>query len=542
MGARGRGSARLMAAREANDGVDRPMPWLEPGLKRAQRVIAFLEFLPITKGILAGKSMKLLPGQKRFIRDVYGRPASRPCTMAIKSEPRGNGKTGLVSGLALCHLLGPEAEPRGGIYSAAIDREQAGIVFREMEAICFAVPEFARLVNISRFTKRIEVMEGPGDGSIYEALSSDARGAHGLAPSFWVYDELAQARNRELLDNLITGMGKRKQALGMVISTQAATDQHVLSEMIDDAMTGSDPSVVVHLLAAPADADPFAEETIKACNPALGKFLKYADLRKEADRAQRLPSFEASYRNLRLNQRVDAREELRVITVETWKACGGAVDLEALAGRQCYGGLDLSGKHDLCSLVLAFPDDGEPPTYDIVAFHWTPDGQLQNRTPGERERFREWISEGVIEAVPGATVRYGFIAERLAMLAGLYDIVSIGYDRWRIDDLKVELADIGAELPLEPVGQGFKDMAPAIELLSELAMTERLRHGNNPVLTAAVSNAIVVSDPAGNMKFDKQRGNGRGPVRIDGAVAMTMAISTTSVEAPQYVTGELIVV
>jgi phage terminase large subunit-like protein len=236
MGTRGRGALLTREAREKALKTRKRLPWKKAGLSRVARVIAFLEYLPVTKGKLAGQKMKLLPDQRRFVADVYGRRVR----LAVKSEPRGNGKTGLLAGLSLCHLLGPEAEVRGEVYSAAIDRMQAALMFNEMEAIIVRVQDFAARVNVQRFHKKIEVLEGDGEGSTYEALSADARRAHGLAPSLWVYDELAQAKNRELLDNLQTAMG------------------------------------VVHLTSAPEDADPFDPETIWSVNPAIGIFLDEA--------------------------------------------------------------------------------------------------------------------------------------------------------------------------------------------------------------------------------------------------------------------------
>ena len=109
-------------------------PWHDD-LPRAEKVISFLEWLPITKGKMAGNKMKLLDEQKKFIYDVYGNldeTGRKRVRLAVKTEPRGNGKTGLLSGLALCHLLGPESEVRGEIYSAAIDKHQAGNLFQEM--------------------------------------------------------------------------------------------------------------------------------------------------------------------------------------------------------------------------------------------------------------------------------------------------------------------------------------------------------------------------------------------------------------------------
>jgi phage terminase large subunit-like protein len=535
MGARGPGAGRRLEAQRAVAAAPkRRQPWERSGLTRTERVIAFVESLPITKGKLAGKKLCLLPGQRAFIEEIYG---AERVTMAIKSEPRGNGKTGLLAPLALCHLLGPEAEPRGEVYSAAIDRQQAGIMFNEMEAIILAVPDFASRVNLVRFFKKIEVLDGKGKGSVYEALSSDARRAHGLAPSMWVYDELAQAKDRVLLDNLVTAMGKRERTLGIIISTQAASDDHALSQLIDDGLGADDPSVVVHLMAAPEDADPFTLETLQGCNPALGIFLDQGDLMKEANRAKRIPAFEPAYRNLRLNQRIDSSTENRLATAAVWRLGATPVDLERLRGRRCYGGLDLSGKHDLTALVLVFPDDEPEPSYDIVPFFWTPEGAMENRAQAERERFQQWIAGKHLTAIPGPVIRFRTVAERLAGLRKTYgfDVQAVGYDRWRIDELKLEIEDIGGEgeVDLEEFGQGWKDMAPAIEFFTECALTGRLHHAGHPVLSACVANAILVPDAAGNMKIDKGKSNSRGTTRVDGAVALVMALGTARRHVPE---------
>lgn len=529
MGLRGPGAGGGKKRKEAalRKVAGRKLPWTKKGLTRSERNIAFLEFLPITKGILAGQPMKLLPGQRRFVERLYGDgdgSEARPGRLGIRSEPRGGGKTGLAAGLGLLHLLGPEAEPRGEVYSAAMDRGQAGIMFAEMEAIIHAVPEFNIRVNIQRFHKRMEVLDGDGKGSTYEALSQDARRAHGIAPSFFVYDELAQAKSRDLIDNLMEARGKRKECLGIIISTQAPTDDHVLSELIDDGLTGADPSTIVDLICAPEDADPFDIATIEACNPALDIFLNRGDVLNSMERARRLPAFEPSFRNLRLNQRVDANAEERLVTKAVWQKGAKPVNRKRLKGRRCYGALDLSGKHDLSSLTLAFPDDAEEPNYDILALFWTPADQLEARRPLEQENFRTWIKGGFIEAIPGPVVRYSFIAHAIGKLQQEFDLRAIAYDRWRIDDFVADMADAGVEVELVPWGQGFKDMAPCIEWFAELALSGRLRHGGNPVLTAAVANAILTHDPAGNMKFDKEKGNRGASVRIDGAVTTAMAL------------------
>lgn len=509
MGLRGK-HARPAKAAHVRDSAPKRPSWKRPGLSRPQRVIRFLESLPVTKGVRVGKKMKLLPGQVEFINNVYGRAGVR---IAIKSEPRGNGKTGLVAGLALAHLLGPEAEPRGEIYSAAIDKLQAGIIFREMKAIVEAVPDFAARTNIMRFQKTIEVLSGDGEGSIYEALSADDRRAHGLAPSLWIYDEFAQAKNAELLDNLRTAMGKRTRSLGIVISTQAANDQHPLSELIDDALLGTDPSVYVQLRAAPEDADPFAESTWHGCNEALGHFLDLEEFRSQARMAKRLPSFLAKFRNLRLNQRIDA--EVRYIADSDWMQCGAPVDAEALKGATCIAGLDLSQTTDMTALVLFFPDTG-----DVLPFYWLPADGLMARDEKEGTPYRVWRDRGYLETTSGKAINYDAIVLRLAEIAATYNVQAVAYDRAFIKQLQRRLDDMGVQVPLQEFGQGWVSMSPAVQLLEAAVLDRRIRHGGHPILRWNLSNVKIDMDPAGNRKVTKKR----APGHVDGIVSLLMAM------------------
>jgi phage terminase large subunit-like protein len=513
-------------------------PW-ESARGRAEKVIAFLESLPITKGILLGSRMKLIPDQLAFVRAVYnsdeGPARADQVLIAVKSEPRGNGKTGLVAGLALCHLVGPESERRGEIYSAASDRQQAAIIFEEMSAIIHAVPSFAARVNIQRFNKKMEVLSGAGIGSTFESLPAEAKRGHGLSPTLWIYDELAQAPDGELLNALKTGMGKRKRALGIVISTQAPEDTHPLSRLIDDGLSGIDPSILVHLTAAPRDADPFAEATIRAVNPALGIFLDAKTLFAEAEQAKRTPMWEAKFRNLRLNQRIDANTESRLAQAAEWREGEYPVDAAALEGRPCFGGLDLALKHDLAACVLAFPDDHEVPQYDLLAYFWTPEGQMAKRSPGEQEHFREWIRAGHLTLVPGPILQKGVIAQQLAALAQRYDVQVMAYDEWQLAAPAAEFPEV--DLPWEKFKQQRTSlMAAAIRFVSECVRSGRLRHGGNPVLTASVLSADVVLDRAGNPTLDKSKPR-IGVARIDGAVAMVMALGSAGRFVGEHVEG-----
>ena len=540
MGLRGfQGLARKEAKeRIASQKRRRVMPWERKGLSRVAKVIAFLEFLPITKGKLTGSKLKLLPSQRAFIEDLYGRPDdAQPVRLGIFSEPRGNGKTGLIAGLELCHLLGPEAEMRGECYSAGIDRMQAGLIFNEMESIILAVDDFAVRCNVQRYRKWIEVIDGFGVGSKYEALSSDARRAHGLSPTFWAYDELAQAKDRVLLDNLQTAMGKRKRSLGVIISTQAADDDHSLSLLIDDARNNDDPSLVVHILSAPAEADPFDPETIRAVNPAFGKFLDEADVMSEAERARRMPSFESAFRNLRLNQRIAPHARDQLLTPEVWATGNDPIDEEMFTdGRPVFGGLDLSSTVDLTALVLAAEDDDG--NVHLLPQTWTPADTMTERSLNDRAHYDAWAREGYMTAVPGKAIDYDWVATALADAGARMNLRQVNYDRWGIKQFKQTMDRLGITAPIEPFGQGFQDMSPAVKAFQLLAVNGRIRHGNHPLLRWCFSNAAVVRDAADNRKLDKSKAYGR----IDVAVAAIMAVGAlkATTAEPEYEISALI--
>lgn len=469
--------------------------------------------------------MKLLPRQREFVQAVYGRMAAdgrRKVRIAIDSVPRGNGKTGLLAGLALAHLLGPECEVRGEVYSAAYNKLQAALIFAEMRAIIEAVPEFEARCNIQRYGKVIEVLRGDGIGSVYESLSADDKRAHGLSPSFWVFDEFAQAPNSDLLDNLRTAMGKRSESLGVIISTQAANDLHPLSQMIDDALLGEDPSVYLQLACAADGADIFDERTWLACNEALGKFLDLNEFRAQAEQAKRLPSFRAKFQNLRLNMRVDAR--VQFVTDADWMACDDRLDMAELAGKPCYAGLDLSSTTDMSALVLYWPHNGA-----VLPYFWLPEEGLLDRDRKEGGHYRTWRDEGLLETTPGRAINFRAIIQRLAEIKTEYDLVCVAYDRAFIKTFNAKCEEDGVTLPLQEFGQGFVSMSPAVQALEAAILDKKIHHGGHPILRWQISNVAIEMDSSANRKPSKKGAIGH----IDGVVSLMMALGAKSLE-PEF--------
>lgn len=493
---------------------------------RAARVIAFLESLPITAGTLAGTTMRVRDWQRRdIIEPIYRTNADggRIVRQAVITLPRKQGKTAICAGLALAHLCGPEAEPRGQIYSAAADRKQAGLLFNEMKAIVLAVPELEQRIIIRDFSK---TLEDTVTGSTYQVLAANVRTAHGLSASCVIYDELAQARDRQLWDVLSTSTAARKEPLIIVISTQSGDRLHIMSELVNygrQIIDGviEDPAFHACIYSAPLEADPWSEETWYACNPALGDFRSLEEMQTAARQAQRMPAMESAFRLLYLNQPVDA--ESRFISTADWDLNAGEFDLEELRGKPCYAGLDLGSTSDLTCCVLYFPHNGA-----LLPFFWVPRDNMTERETRDRVPYVAWARAGLIEPTNGRATDRLAIARRLAEIASIYDLQGVAYDRWRIEDLQKTLADEGIVLPLIPWGQGFKDMSPAVEEFERLILSGTLRHAGHPVLTWNASNVIVETDPAGNRKCSKEKSS----EKIDGIVATIMAVGLAARQPP----------
>ena len=506
-------------------------PWELPGLSRAERVRAFIECLPITSGVHAGKPFKIRDWQwTEIIEPLYatddaGRRRKRKALVTI---PRKNGKTQLAAALALCHLVGPEAEQRGQVYSAAADRKQAALILKELVAFVRAVDWLSKRLIIREHSKTLEDVI---TGSTYEALSSDARKAHGLNVSFAIMDELAQWPKRDLYDALTTGGAARAEPLYVTISTQSHDKNSVMSEMVQYAERVRDGVIVDDtflpvIYAAPDDADPWDEKTWFACNPALGDFRSLEEMRSAALEAQALPAREPAFRLLYLNQPVDATA--RFLNAKDWNACKrdmtGLFGQMSLAKQRCILGLDLSSTTDLTALVAYFPATG-----DLIPWFWMPLDNLEEAERRDHVPYRLWHRQGFIEATPGRAIDKSFVVHRMGELTKDYAVQFCSADRWRLDEIRRLMAEAGVKIELLEHGQGWKDMGPAIDAIETAVLRKELFHPGHPVLDMCVANAVTVSDPTGARKLVKERNTGR----IDGLVAAAMAIGAAVKTAPK---------
>lgn len=483
-------------------------------LTRGERVIRFIEdYCVVPEGDKVGQPVKLDLFQRIFILSVYDNPHGTDT--AILSIARKNAKTGTIAFLVLAHLVGPEAIQNSRIISGAMSREQAAEVYNLASKCVMLSP---KLSNIIRPIPSSKVLVGLIMNVEYRAISADAHTAHGKSPVVAILDEVGQIRGpqSDFVDAITTAQAAYENPLLIYISTQSANDGDFLSIQIDDARKHQPKHTVCHLYTADKEADCLDEKEWKAANPALGSFRSIKDMRKQAEKASRMPSFESTFRNLNLNQRVSTVSPF--VSYNCWKSCGDEpAPLETL--HDIRGGLDLSSRADLTAFVLSGKDsDG---IIHVHPFFWVPEVGLYDRAKRDRAPYDVWVRQGFMRTAPGATVDYEFVvADMLDILSNASELVSLAFDRWRIDVLKKEIERAGVDLPLVPFGQGFKDMSPALESLEAHLLNARLRHGNHPVLSMCAANAVTTKDPSGNRKLDKHRATGR----IDGMVALAMSV------------------
>lgn len=491
-------------------------------LTRAERNIAWCErLIRIPEGKFVGKPLKMAEFMKDDIRAIYDNPHGT--RLAILSRGRKNAKTTYSAMTVLLHLAGPEAKRNSQLFSAARSRDQAAVLFALAAKMVRLSPDLSSVIVIRDSGKQLFC---PELGTLYRALSAEASTAFGLSPALVVHDELGQAKGPrdELYEALETATAAQDDPLSIVISTQAPTDADLLSILIDDAKGGHDPRTVLRLQTAPEGMDMFSPEAIRAANPAFDVFMNQQEVLAMAEDARRMPSRQPSYENLVLNRRVDASAPF--VSRAAWQACD-AMPPDDFDGMPVYGGLDLSEVSDLTSLVLVSPKREN--TWDVLPTFWLPSDGLRDKAKSDRVPYDLWVEQGFLEATPGPTVDYAYVADHLAMLNGRCDVRKIAFDRWNWRHLKPWLAKSGFtdeqldgdDAIFEPMGQGFQSMSPALRDLESAILKKQIAHGGHPVLTMCMMNATVQADPAGNRKLSKAKSHGR----IDGAVALAMAMS-----------------
>lgn len=485
----------------------------------------FERMLVHIEGPMVDLPFRLEGWQRTLVRELFGwkqADGARRYRKLYLEVPRGNGKSTFAAGLALL-LLAVDGEKSAKVYSAAAEKGQAAIVFETAEKMVAASPILSKRIK----PYRNKTMTYEETGSRYIVLSADAYSKHGLNPHGIVFDELHAQPNRELYDVLNTAMGKRRQPLMIMITTagydrnSVCWEQHEYALKVQDGKV-VDPTFLSAIWAAGKDDDWTCPDTWRKANPNYGVSVREEFLRQECATAMASPAYQNTFRRLYLNQWT--QQESRWLDMAAWDACGEPAP--DLAGRSCYGGLDLASTTDIAAFVLAFPAvDGEP--VRLLPFFWIPEDNMRERSLRDRVPYDAWVRDGLVFATPGNVIDYGAIEAFIVGLAEKYNIKEIAFDRWGATQISQNLT--GADLTMVQMGQGYASMTAPTKEMGRLVLAGKLAHGGNPVLRWMADNVTVEQDAAGNIKPSKAKSR----EKIDGIVAAIMALDRATRHDPE---------
>ena len=487
----------------------------------ADYAVMFIESLCHTKGTWAGKPFELIDWQEQIIRDLFGvlKPNGyRQFNTAYIEIPKKQGKSELAAAVALLLLCG-DGEERAEVYGCAADRNQAKIVFDVAVDMVRFCPALSKRVKILESQKKITYLP---TNSSYQVLSADVANKHGFNTHGVIFDELHTQPNRKLFDVMLQGSGDaRMQPLYFLITTAGNDTNSICYEVHQKAIDIAegrkvDPTFYSVIYGAAEDEDWTDPKVWKKANPSLGITVGIDKVKAACESAQQNPGEENAFRQLRLNQWV--KQSVRWMPMDKWDACAFPVSEDDLEGRICYGGLDLSSTTDITAFVLVFPPLDEEDKYYILPYFWIPEETLDLRVRRDHVPYDLWERQGTLMTTEGNVVHYGYIEKFIERLGERFNIRETAFDRWGAVQMVQNLEGMG--FTVVPFGQGFKDMSPPTKELMKLVLEEKIAHGGHPVLRWMMDNIFIRTDPAGNIKADKEKST----EKIDGAIATIMGL------------------
>lgn len=487
----------------------------------ADYAVMFIESLCHTKGTWAGRPFELIDWQEQIIRDLFGvlKPNGyRQFNTAYIEIPKKQGKSELAAAVALLLLCG-DGEERAEVYGCAADRNQAKIVFDVAVDMVRFCPALSKRVKILESQKKITYLP---TNSSYQVLSADVANKHGFNTHGVIFDELHTQPNRKLFDVMLQGSGDaRMQPLYFLITTAGNDTNSICYEVHQKAIDIAegrkvDPTFYSVIYGAAEDEDWTDPKVWKKANPSLGITVGIDKVKAACESAQQNPGEENAFRQLRLNQWV--KQSVRWMPMDKWDACAFPVSEDGLEGRICYGGLDLSSTTDITAFVLVFPPLDEEDKYYVLPYFWIPEETLDLRVRRDHVPYDLWERQGTLMTTEGNVVHYGYIEKFIEQLGERFNIREIAFDRWGAVQMVQNLEGMG--FTVVPFGQGFKDMSPPTKELMKLVLEEKIAHGGHPVLRWMMDNIFIRTDPAGNIKADKEKST----EKIDGAIATIMGL------------------
>lgn len=502
---------RKAAERHLRDLVEGGARGLRFDEKKAERALRFISLLNLEEDT----PFDLEPFQVFIVGSLFGWYSGehRRFRRAYIEMGKGNGKTPLGAAIALYGMIA-EGIPRAECYSAATTSPQAHIAFEDAKAIVRSTPELAGRVRSLEHNLSFR-------HSFFRPFSSDGARRSGPRPHIAIVDELHEHPDDGVIELLRAGTKRDLDALILAFTNSGASrnsvcwDDHQYSINVLDGVFDDDGWFAY--VCALDEGDDWRDELVwLKANPGLGTILPVEYLREQIREASGKPSKENLVK--RLNCCIWTEQLERWLVMEAWDACGAPIDREALAGRRCFAGLDLSSRTDFSAVTLLFPpEDDEEGEYIVLPFFFLPE-QMIRRTRRERRDIAKWAAAGLVELTPGNTIDHGRIRDVILDLSTHYQIEEIAHDPWNSTQLATQLAESGATMV--EVRQSAAHMSEPSKELEALTLSQRLRHGGHELLRWMASNVAVREDLNGNIRPDRDRSGDK----IDGIVTTIMAL------------------
>ena len=509
---------------------------MEPGEEKALKVKRFIEqFCTYSKGEWGGQPFKLLSWQyDELIAPLFGtlnKNGLRQYRICYCEIPKKNGKSELCAAIGL-YMLTNDDEDGAEVYLAAADREQASIVYAAAATMVSNNTTLSK--HIDRRDSRKRLIYGKKN-SYMQVLSSESYSKHGISPSAVIIDEIHAHPNDELYTVLTAGTDyARRQQVVLVITTAGIYNKNTIwwrlrskAQQIKAGIIQDKRFLPVLYLADPEKEDPADEALWERVNPSLGQIFTLDKIRQDYNEARQDPIDFQNFLRFRLN--IPIKQVSRWMPMDDWDKCGGMVDLKALEGKTCYGGLDMSTKVDLTALCMVFPPQFELEKWTVLMKFYCPEDSIMQRSRSDRVHYDVWEKEGWLTSTPGNVIDEGFIEKDIIELSERYNVGAIGYDPWGATGISTRLFNDHGITMVE-MRQGAKTLSePAKDILVKVKRHE-VNHGNNPVLRWCADNLVMVTDANENVRPDKEKATDR----IDGIVGMIMAWGRAIFAEPQY--------
>jgi len=497
--------------------IENPVdPWVFD-VKRATKPIRFIEkFCKHSKGEWSGRPVKLELFQKAFISALFGfvhkETGLRKYTEAFFMVARKNGKSTMLAGIAL-YLLVSDQEPGAELYTVATKKDQAKLIFDEVQNMIKQSPELAKVLKKRKsdiyFEKTFSKLQALGKNS--DTL--DGLNAHGV-----IMDELHGVKDRNLYEVMKQSQSARRQPLMIMITTAGTVRECIFDDIYEHAEnilngTSEDPRflpIVYELDEAKEWKDP--KMWIKA-NPGLGTIKKVDDLIAKVERAKQNSKERAGLLTKDFN--------IRGTHVSSWLTFDEILNetqynLADYRGSYCIGGADLSQTTDLtCATILMY--DHRLEKYIVNQMYWIPEDNVEERVKTDRVPYDIWHERGLVRYCSGNTINYSDVTAWFLEVVREHGITPawIYYDSYSARYWVEEMTSHGFRM--ERCIQGAKTLSLPMQTLGADLQAKRVIYNNNPVLKWCLSNTAIQTDRNGNIVPIKNRS---AKQRIDGTASL----------------------